>query len=58
MSIKSLRELERDGLISKKILKEDPPKEIVYSLTEEGLNLMPAMNKIYTWELKHMELEK
>ncbi len=55
MLTKSLRELERDGLVCRKILKNDPPKEIFYSLTEMGINLMPAMNEIYAWSLKQME---
>ncbi|MBQ6975698.1 MAG: winged helix-turn-helix transcriptional regulator, partial [Selenomonadaceae bacterium] len=42
----------------RKILKKDPPKEIEYSLTEIGKNLMPAMNEIYSWSLKQMELMK
>ena len=58
MLTKSLRELERDGLVCRKILKKDPPKEIEYSLTEMGKNLMPAMNEIYSWSLKQMELMK
>ena len=58
MLTKSLRELERDGLVCRKILKKDLPKEIEYSLTEIGKNLMPAMNEIYSWSLKQMELMK
>lgn len=58
MLTKSLRELERDGLVSRKIIKKDPPKEIEYSLTEMGKNLMPAMNEIYSWSLQQMEMEK
>lgn len=58
MLTKSLRELERDGLVFRKIKKKDPPKEIEYSLTELGKNLMPAMNEIYAWSLKQMELEE
>ena len=55
MLTKSLRELERDGLVCRKICKETPPKEIAYSLTETGFNLMPAMNELYAWGLKHMQ---
>lgn len=56
MLTKSLRELERDGLIDRKILKNSPPKEIEYSLTELGENLMPAMNEIYSWSLNQMQI--
>ena len=55
MLTKSLRELERDGLVKRKILKSSPPKEILYSLTENALELLPAMNEIYAWGLKNME---
>ena len=55
MLTKSLRELERDGLICRRICKENPPKEIAYSLTETGLNLMPAFNELYAWGYKHMK---
>ena len=52
MLTKSLRELEADGLVERKILKSSPPKEIEYSLTENALELLPAMNEIYSWGLK------
>lgn len=55
MLTKSLRELERDGLVYRRICKDDPPKEIEYSLTETGLNLMPAMNELYDWGYNHMQ---
>ena len=58
MLTKSLRELERDGLIDRKILKNSPPKEIEYSLTELGKNLMPAMNEIYSWSLNQMKISE
>ena len=35
--------------------KENPPKEVEYSLTEDGLTLMPAMNELYDWGSKHMQ---
>ena len=55
MLTKSLRELEADGLVERKILKSSPPKEIEYSLTENALELLPAMNEIYSWGLKQMK---
>ncbi len=54
MLTKSLRELEEDGLIDRKILKNYPPKEIEYSLTENALELLPAMNELYNWGHNHM----
>ena len=58
MLTKSLRELERDGLVERKILKEDPPKEICYSLTENALELLPTLNELYAWGAKQMKMEK
>lgn len=58
MLTKSLRELERDGLINRKILKNSPPKEIEYNLTELGKSLMPAMNEIYSWSLNQMKISE
>ncbi len=55
MLTKSLRELERDGLVSRVILKEDPPKEIEYSLTQCGVEFLPTLNEMYKWGLNHME---
>ena len=55
MLTKSLRELERDGLVCRKIIKKDPPKEIFYSLTEFGFEFMPALNELYDLGLKHMK---
>lgn len=55
MLMKSLRELERDGLVEQKILKISPPKEIEYSLTELGFELILALNEIYSWGLNHMK---
>ena len=55
MLTKSLRELEADGLVERKILKSSPPKEILYSLTENAMELLPAMNEIYSWGAKQLK---
>ena len=55
MLTKSLRELERDGWVCRRICKEDPSKEIEYSLTETGFKLMPAFNELYDWGCNHMQ---
>ena len=55
MLTKSLRELEADGLVERKILKNSPPKEILYSLTENAMELLPAMNELYAWGCSHMK---
>lgn len=48
MLSQQLRELEADGLISRKIYPEIPPK-VEYSLTDNAKKLIPALKKIYEW---------
>ena len=54
MLTKSLKELESDGLINRKVLKQDPPQIVEYSLTPLALELLPALNELYTWGSKHL----
>jgi DNA-binding HxlR family transcriptional regulator len=46
-----LKELEADGIISRKIYPEVPPK-VEYSFTEEGKSLLPVLEAIATWGRK------
>ena len=48
----SLKQLEVDGIITKCIFAEIPPK-VEYSITEKGLELVPALKIIETWSKKH-----
>lgn len=42
----NLKELEADGLISRSVLPESPPRA-VYSLTEDGQALIPLLDMVY-----------
>ncbi len=46
----TLRNLESDGLVKRKLYAEIPPK-VEYSLTELGKSLMPILNNLISWAL-------
>ena len=48
MLTKQLRELEKDGLISRRVFNVIPPK-VEYSLTQFGLSLKPVMGSLCKW---------
>lgn len=53
-----LKELERDGLISRKQYNQIPPK-VEYAFTEMGNDLKPIFYQIMLWGFRHEhELEK
>lgn len=43
-----LRQMERDGLISRTVLDENPPR-VMYALTEQGTTLLPLLEKVAEW---------
>ena len=43
-----LRELERDGVVQRKVYLESPPK-VEYSLTKRGQGLKPAIEAMWQW---------
>jgi len=53
MLTQQLRELERDGVIQRKIYQEVPPK-VEYSLTPYGDTLRPILRELCKWGEKHM----
>lgn len=55
-----LRELEADGIISREIFAEVPPR-VEYSLTPFGLTLAPVLDAMKLWGdnyIGHLEIEK
>ena len=48
MLIQSLKELEKDGLVNRKVYRQVPPK-VEYSLTEMGRSFVPVLNAMFNW---------
>ncbi len=51
-----LRELERDGIISRKVYAEAPPK-VEYKLTELGKTLIPLMDALSEWSNTYCKMK-
>ncbi|QXP72334.1 helix-turn-helix transcriptional regulator [Polaribacter sp. R2A056_3_33] len=51
MFTQTVRELEKDGLISRKVYPVVPPK-VEYTLTERGQSLEAILKSLDTWGLK------
>ena len=49
-----LRALEQDGLISRHVYPEVPPK-VEYALTELGTTLIPLLDKFEEWATEHAD---
>jgi DNA-binding HxlR family transcriptional regulator len=48
MLIQQLRDLERDGIISRKVYPQVPPK-VEYALTDWGKGMCPALDSLLEW---------
>ncbi|MDC8104990.1 helix-turn-helix transcriptional regulator [Chryseobacterium sp. B21-037] len=44
-----LKQLEKDGLVSRKVYGEKPPIKVVYSLTNFGKSFIPVLEAITIW---------
>ena len=50
----TLKALEADGLISREVFTEVPPR-VEYALTEKGKSLLPLIDNLLTWASNNME---
>ena len=55
MLTKQLRELEADGILSRKIFPEIPPR-VEYSVTDRGKSLFPIIDQMKKWGEQHLEM--
>ncbi|MBU2973441.1 MULTISPECIES: winged helix-turn-helix transcriptional regulator [Zobellia] len=46
-----LKQLEADGLVTRKVFSKKPPLKVVYALTEFGQTLVPILQRIRDWGL-------
>lgn len=51
MLSQQLKELESDGVVHREVYPVVPPK-VEYSLTQEGLSLMPMLEEMQQWGLR------
>lgn len=51
-----LKQLEKDGLISRKVYGEKPPVKVIYQLTDFGKTFVPVLEAINNWG--HLIIDK
>jgi len=57
MLTKTLRELEKDRIINRKVYPEVPPK-VEYSLTSKGESVLPILDSLCEWGEKYGKIEE
>jgi DNA-binding HxlR family transcriptional regulator len=53
----TLRDMEHDGLVQRRVLKEKPPRHVEYALTALGKTLQEPLAAICTWATEHSAAE-
>ena len=53
MMTAQLRELEKDGIINRKVFAEVPPR-VIYSLTSKGESLRPIFSELSKWGIENI----
>ena len=54
MLTKQLRELESDGIVSRTVFAEVPPR-VEYALTEKGKSVLPIIDQMRSWGEANLE---
>ena len=57
MLIRQLRELEHDGIITRRVYPTIPPR-VEYSVTDYGQSLYPILDALCQWGWSHLHLEE
>jgi len=50
-----LKQLEKDGLVARKVYGKKPPIKVIYSLTDFGRTFVPILDAMTTWGNKVVE---
>lgn len=53
MLSQTLKALERDGLVTREVFAESPPR-VVYTLADSGASLRPVLLALETWAREHI----
>ena len=49
-----LKQLEKDGLVSRKVYGKKPPIKVIYKLTDFGNTFIPVLDAITNWGIRSL----